>query len=567
VNGRADFEQEFVAPTMELFDLPATVQHARKVVVHGDSVRVLVDGKPLVGAEVPVGARRVSVQGVRPGRADVEVSGRRHQFATIDVRPLDGRGVLVDPARSHASFERKPPDRLKGNPYGDNDDFDALRFVLIGQPEDLLPQVRFVARDQSGRVVDVLESVTLGSVACPSGSDKSWACGSTVPIRIVADEIDRNHPTSVDRSLRAVLGGDVQVLAPETGRKLGAIRVGGPRETVLGPMARYRGRLRVFLVRPKIGGPPPVGSDDRGALALIRADVAQASALWGACGIDFGPLSELEVTIVDPPQGHLLAFGCDQNLPSTAVAEVRLRVDGREISVTIDAGTTPRGAARAVAAAIAKVGVVASVSDNPTIGATMRGSSDLVVRRASGALALVEPPRLGPIVSDNQLSMCVGRVDLEDGLQHFGDVDAIAGTLEERALIKAFDDGDPSTIEVFVVPSFASGGRIGESFIGADGGSLRNVVIEDRAALRADRASFTLAHELGHVLLDEPGHPDDFGIDTPSRLMDADAANATAFGPRRLLVGECERVIRQSGPSAPIPLLKPWPWSMIGTEH
>ncbi|MBK9258759.1 MAG: hypothetical protein IPM54_02865 [Polyangiaceae bacterium] len=91
------------------------------------------------------------------------------------------------------------------------------------------------------------------------------------------------------------------------------------------------------------------------------------------------------------------------------------------------------------------------------------------------------------------------------------------------------------------MPSFASGGRIGESFIGADGGAVRNVLIEDRAALRADRASFALAHELGHVLLDEPGHPDDFGRDTPSRLMDADAANGTAFGPRRLLVDECVR--------------------------
>ena len=34
------------------------------------------------------------------------------------------------------------------------------------------------------------------------------------------------------------------------------------------------------------------------------------------------------------------------------------------------------------------------------------------------------------------------RVDLEDGLQHFGDVDAIAGTVEERALIKAFEDAE-----------------------------------------------------------------------------------------------------------------------------
>ena len=126
-------------------------------------------------------------------------------------------------------------------------------------------------------------------------------------------------------------------------------------------------------------------------------------------------------------------------------------------------------------------------------------------------------------------------------------------------LIKAFDDGDPRTIEVLFVPGFAQGGRIGESFIMADKSAVRNAVIEDRAAIRSDRAAFALAHELGHVLLDEPGHPDDFGLDTPTRLMDSDAANPTAFGPRRLTLDECARMVRQSGPGAPVPLLTRWP--------
>jgi hypothetical protein len=116
------------------------------------------------------------------------------------------------------------------------------------------------------------------------------------------------------------------------------------------------------------------------------------------------------------------------------------------------------------------------------------------------------------------------------------------------------------------VPSFAGGGRIGESFIGADGGATRNVAIEDRGGGRAGQASFAMAHELGHVLLDDPGHPDDFGADTPTRLMDADAANASAFGPRRLLVAECARAVRQSGPGAPVPLLAPWPLRPLGKD-
>jgi hypothetical protein len=41
--------------------------------------------------------------------------------------------------------------------------------------------------------------------------------------------------------------------------------------------------------------------------------------------------------------------------------------------------------------------------------------------------------------------------------------------------------------------------------------------------------------------------------------MDADAADSSIFGPRRLSVAECERAVLQSGPGAPLPLLEPWP--------
>jgi len=220
-----------------------------------------------------------------------------------------------------------------------------------------------------------------------------------------------------------------------------------------------------------------------------------------------------------------------------------------------------------VAAALTAAGFSARVSDNAAIAAGANGASDVLVRRRDGALALLEPPASGTVSTDPTMTACIGGVDLDDGLQHFGDIDAISGTVEERALIKAFDDNDPTTIEVLLVPSFAGGGRIGESFISADGGAVRNTVIEDRAGIRADRASSALSHELGHVLLDEPGHPDDFGLDTPTRLMDADAANPSAYGPRRLLVDECVRALRQSGPDALVPLLTAWPLAPIGAAR
>jgi hypothetical protein len=161
--------------------------------------------------------------------------------------------------------------------------------------------------------------------------------------------------------------------------------------------------------------------------------------------------------------------------------------------------------------------------------------------------------------SDPSLSVCLGELDLADGLNHFTDFTATAGTIEERTLVKAFDDGDPTTVEVFVVPAFARSTRIGESFISADGSSIRNVVIIDRSGVHSRTRSYTLAHEIGHIFLDMPGHPDDYGVDRPDLLMDSDAADASIFGPRRLLLEDCERALLQSGPSAPVPLLQPWP--------
>jgi hypothetical protein len=92
---------------------------------------------------------------------------------------------------------------------------------------------------------------------------------------------------------------------------------------------------------------------------------------------------------------------------------------------------------------------------------------------------------------------------------------------------------------------------------------VRNVVLLDRAGIRARRSSLTLAHELGHVFLNMPGHPDDFGLDTPTMLMDSDASDASPFGPRRLTTSDCARVVREAGPRARVPLFSEWPLTRL----
>ncbi|WP_437642069.1 hypothetical protein [Sorangium sp. So ce854] len=617
-DGVPDGEQARVPPSPELLELRARGAAPASIPA---GVRLLVDGSPVQpGGAIPAGARRVELQALSAGRSEIALAGRTVPISAFEIRAIDGAGRRIDMARSHASLQRTPPDRLGDDPFGNLDDPDAIRLLVIGAAEDVPLTLDVHSAAPSGKVIDRLPGVPLGHVTCPGDVPAGLVCGSTRPLRAVADDIDRNHPMIADRSVKAEVGGALVVALPG-GPKLQMIRIAGPRTSPLGPLGRTRARLRIVMVRPRAGGPPPMGGDDAGAVAITRAEVERANALWGACGVSFGPPEELDITFVDPPRPHLLAVGCDHGLPASGGA-IRVRVDGREVTAAIAPRMRPNAAARAVAAAIAAAGFSVRVSDNPVIGAGAHGTSDVLVRRPGGALAAIEPPAAGPLSTDATLTACIGAVELDDGLQHFSDTDAIAGTVEERALLKAFDDGDPATVDVVMVPSFAGGGRIGESFIFADGGAIRNTIIEDRAGLRADRASFALSHELGHVLLDEPGHPDDFGIDTPTRLMDADAANASAYGPRRLTVDECARAIRQSGaagalerdagppprgaagppprgakgtpprdakgalprgaaeaarqgpggppalrPSGPVPLLAPWPLAPLGRER
>lgn len=482
---------------------------------------------------------------------------------SVRVVVLDGQGQTVDPKTSHASLQRTPPDRLADDPSDPSADPDAVRFVFIGPPSALPGVVHLASRGVDGEGLDAVRDLPLVSGSCPLAVqpvEAGLACAETLPIRAVADDIDRLHPLVRQRSIKAELGGLIGVF--DARRELAVLRVGGPRQSRLGRIERLRAHLRIFAVRLTPGGPSPTGLDDEGTREVVRSEAHRANSLWGACGISFGPPSELAIEIVDPPPPHLLSMGCEHGLDATG-GRVSFMVEGRELTFTLEPGVSPRGAARTAQRALERAGFLATLSDNAAIGAGEAGSSDVLVRRRDGALAALSAPSAGPISTDATMTACIGSVDLRDGLQHFGDVDAISGTLEERTLIKAFDDGDPSTLEVFFVPSFAGGGRIGESFIFGDRGAIRNVVIEDRGGLRADRASFTLAHEIGHVLLDDPGHPDDYGVDTPTRLMDADAANSSAYGPRRLLVSECERALVQSGPTSPAPLLVPWPLSPL----
>jgi hypothetical protein len=348
------------------------------------------------------------------------------------------------------------------------------------------------------------------------------------------------------------------VLLRDRGRELGGLFVGGPRESAVGAIDRFHAQLSFHLVRASRAGQVPVGGDEAGAQRVIRSEAQTASMLWGQCGIHFGAEEAVPVEIVDPPPRYLLAVGCRGGLPASG-GDITVVADGRTIRVATGPGDSPTSVAHAIAHAAEARGLRAVVSPNTRISSGAMRTADVLFRNRDGVLVDLSPPPDRAASSDPTLTACIGEVDLADGLEHFDDLDAVAGTLEERTLIKAYQDDDPSTIDVFVIPGFSKTGRIGESFIDTDGSGIQNVVIIDRTAIRAGARSYALAHELGHVLMDQPGHPDDFGVDRPWMLMDADATDGSIFGPRRLSIEDCARAVLQSGPDAPSPLLEAWP--------
>ncbi|HWA74847.1 MAG TPA: hypothetical protein VG937_21035 [Polyangiaceae bacterium] len=507
-----------------------------------------------VGGVSPPAARRIGLQGLAPGRTHLLLGGRGLDVSVVEFAAIDAHGTRVELTRSHASISRVLPSFLSNDDAGASDQ-DALRWLAVGEEDSLPEHVDVASLGADGKQLDALLRIELWELPCPPSVPQGLACRATPLIRATADRIDRGHPESSGRSLRAEVGGKLSVRV--AGRKGASIRVGGPRLTAVGPIERLRARLNVHLLRSTPGGAPAVGGDDARAVSLVQNEVATASLLWGQCGVHFGLERELKVVLVDPPPPYLVAIGCGLGLPASG-GEIRLKAGGRPLRVPTREGEVPVLIADRVAEALRAAGFNAEVSRNPRIEPGALESADVLVRRGE-SLATVERDGAFPISSDPSLSVCVGAVDLSDGLSHFADADAVSGTLEERTLIKAYADRDPATIDVFVIPAFSSSGRVGESFLDGSGAAVHNTVLVDRAAILSGARSHVLAHELGHVLLDMPGHPDDYGVDQPTALMDSDATDPSIFGPRRLSVEECERAVRTRGPLSPWPLLEAWP--------
>ncbi len=528
-----------------------------EIVALSGAARVLVGGRPVpLPGFLPAGSE---LQGIRPtdeGAALVVGEGARKVRVPLVVRSHgfeDTSSAPISPTSSHLTFSRALPDV---SPLEDPDGFRVTARGMESGPFDV------VSVGPRGGVLDRIVGVRADApCAVPSAQ-----CRRSRTLRVVVDSVDSTHPSALGRSLVAEVGGLV-VLARD-GKKLTAIHVGGPRASGA-PEGSLSIRVRATLFRAEKTGKPGIFANEPEAIAEVRKDLADARTLWAQCGIAVDA-RDADVRIASPPPPSLVSFGNDLGLPSSG-GTVRVTIEGKKLAVLVPSARTPIEAASLFAEAVEKLGFSAEVSRNARIGPGAAGSADVrVLKRgksaSEGASLAARVEADGTLSTDATLSVALGVVDLSDGLTHFGDMDSPAGTLEERSLVKSLEERESRetrSVQIVYLPYFAGGGRVGESFIYGDGSSVRNVILVDRSGLRSRKSSHAVAHELGHVLLDVPGHPDDFGKDTPHLLMDSDASDGSVYGPRRLTNEECTRAFREAGPRSKSPLLEPVPFKSV----
>jgi hypothetical protein len=375
-------------------------------------------------------------------------------------------------------------------------------------------------------------------------------------VRLVGDPVDLQARGVAGQTLQVSLRDQVRIVYDTPlGHVRQVLRVGRPGDEA-GPTAARQAMLRVVVLRAYQAGPPVIGADDMSALRIVREELVLANQIWLQCHVTFGVPTEISVAIADPPGPTLLSVSDGDGLPA-AGGSIRFRVDGHSVGpIETTSGASPQDTALRLAQALRAAGFDARVTINPAAVFGAGASADVMVRRRSGDFAEVQPIEGVPLTSDKQQRIAIGSVDLGDGLEEFDNMTAQAGTLEERTLIKALSDDDPGSIELFIINRFTHGTRQGEAFIAASSGPITNSVVLDRNGLRQRQTAWTMAHELGHVLLNQPLHPDNVGADLPMLLMDSDNNRGTVNGPKRLLASECLRVRHEAGSRAAPPLLR-----------
>jgi hypothetical protein len=480
----------------------------------------------------------------------------RVPLQAVEIAVLAGSNEALDAARDALAISHRvtnDPSLPRGNDYGvSSPDPNNIRVQILdssAQGKRITARLRVLSAD--GTVVRGELEITLTRPRAGLPFRSRF-------VRLVGDAVDRDARGVAGQVLQVALRDRVQVVyETPLGQVRQALRVGRPGDES-GPRAARRAVLRAVVLRAYPNGPPVIGVDDLSALRIVREELSLANEIWLQCHITFGSPNEAEIVIADAPGPTMIAVSDGDGLPARG-GTVQLRADGRVIGpLHIPQGSRPMDTALRLSQALRSAGFSTTVTVNPSAVYGAGPGADVLVRRSDGSFVHLEPISGTPLTTDPQQRIAIGSVDLGDGLDEFDNMTATSGTLEERTLIKALSDDDPSTIELFIINRFAHGTRQGEAFIAASSGPVINAVVLDRNGLRQRQTAWTLAHEIGHVLLNQPLHPDNFGPDVPSLLMDSDNNRGTVHGPKRLTPADCLRVRHEAELRAVPPLLTPY---------
>lgn len=513
------------------------------------ATELLLDGVAAsrAAADVVLRVRFLDAAGAESGRAELPIT-------VVGVALLGGENQILDPTRESAQISNEVTNNEtlpRGNEWAaTSPDPDNLRVEAWLAPLEGAA-VRLRATSADGKTVrSELELAMAGADGRPARSPF---------VRLVTDTMDWTAPGVVRQTLLAALRDRIRavVRAPD-GQEVGTdLRVGRPGNED-GPQAVRRARWNMHFLRLVAGGPVALGVDEETARKIGRDQVVASNEIYAACNITFGDPADTPINLEDPPGPTLLAVSDVEALRS-AGGEIRFRVNGVPVGpIAVGVNWPPHQTAGAIALAVQAAGFVAEVSENAQVDHGAGRSADVLIRDREGRPVTITTDGERPLTTDRRQSLAIGAVDLTDHLSEFDNATSAAGTLEERTLYKVLADDDPTTIDLFVVNRFAGGGRQGEAFIEHDRGMVRNALVLDRTGIRQTRQAWTQSHEAGHVLLDDPYHPDNSGPDRPWMLMDADASLGAVDGPKRLTEEECERIRRESGVHASPPLLRRW---------
>lgn len=354
--------------------------------------------------------------------------------------------------------------------------------------------------------------------------------GRSPALRLVSAEVDAEAPLVNARLLLVGLRDRVDAELPTaTGTVRQSLRVGRP-PVESGPDAA---RVATVVVHPTAVAHPELER-------VVERQVALANEIFAPCAIAF--VSRIVRAPVAPARA-LVSFGDEDGLPASG-GHLRARLGDHELpALPTRAGEDPVSVARRFAELTREAGFSPALHLFARSDRANAAGADVLVRDAAGALvdvALVE-------ASDARLRVTTTRVDLDDGLLEFDDATAGVGTREERALVLAGRDSDEATLDVFLVPRFTRGARVGEAFVPREAGPLAGAVILDARALALTELAFTLAHEVAHVLLDSPFHARDFGRDARTALLGSGTARGDLRAARRLTREDCTRMRAAGG--------------------